>query len=785
KDRGDGSRNWKGDLGELLIFNTALSDSDIAKIEGYLAHKWGLTGSLASGHPYKNSAPLTNSHYVSSNPEILEINGTSALIRGGGTATITSYAPENATAFAATPVTKTISVAKAPLTITGQDLSLSVGDAIPDLNYTVTGWKHSDASAAMGANPLAMASLELWLDASDTSTITHTSNAVSKWADKSGNENNATQSTTANKPTLIGTGLNGKSVISFDGSDDRLDGSGLGSNSELTFFAVVKRDRNTLYDTVFAKSGSWASGVLHLINNAQRYNFTVNSGESLFSSSTTDGEWSIIAAKRTNSTASIGIDGGTPTTVSGTYPNADLSSFNIGYWNNNGSPQRHWLGSFAEFIVTSSSLSNSQSQAIEGYLAHKWGLSGSLPSNHSHKAVSFTKAPIVTTDATSSSSAGTYYVRPSGAQSKKYSFTYVDGDLVLSSLTAQEIAWGQDFSGVSVGQIVDLNASATSGLAVIYSVDDTSVAELAVTNQSSLQAWYKLDAFSGDATDSSANNYTGSLRNGPTYNTGKFGNAIVLDGADDYVQAFGFNGIGGNNRRTIALWFKTSTVNKPILQYGTAGTGTLFKLALNSSGAVVLDLGGTTITSSTTGLANGTWHHLAATLPADGKMEDARLYIDNTSNQVSSNTTAVNTATSSNLIIGRDGVSGSAYFNGQIDDVRFYAAELNATLVSRLYGNGNGDFNRLKINTAGTVTITANQPGDNTSYAPTPSVSLTTAFDKSNQSISFGSIDDKSVGDFDFIPMAVASSGLPVSFSSSDSLIAEVQPDGQTIKVRA
>ncbi|NDH01396.1 MAG: hypothetical protein EBY43_10070, partial [Opitutae bacterium] len=127
---------------------------------------------------------------------------------------------------------------------------------------------------------------------------------------------------------------------------------------------------------------------------------------------------------------------------------------------------------------------------------------------------------------------------------------------------------------------------------------------------------------------------------------------------------------------------------------------------------------------------------------------------------------------------------GSNYFNGQIDDIRFYEAELNSTLVGKLYGNGNGDFNRLKINAAGTVTLTANQPGNN-SYATAPSVSLTATFDKSNQSISFGSIDDKSVGDFDFIPTAVASSGLPVTFTSSNNLVAEVQSDGKTIKIRS
>ncbi|NDH16640.1 MAG: hypothetical protein EBY48_06120, partial [Opitutae bacterium] len=57
RDRNSGGRNWNGDLAELVIFNNELSDSDIEKIEGYLAHKWGLAGALASAHPYKLGAP--------------------------------------------------------------------------------------------------------------------------------------------------------------------------------------------------------------------------------------------------------------------------------------------------------------------------------------------------------------------------------------------------------------------------------------------------------------------------------------------------------------------------------------------------------------------------------------------------------------------------------------------------------------------------------------------------------------------------------------------------------
>ena len=57
-DRGITARQWLGDLAELIICDTALSDSDIQKVEGYLAHKWGLQSSLpSSGHSYKTSPP--------------------------------------------------------------------------------------------------------------------------------------------------------------------------------------------------------------------------------------------------------------------------------------------------------------------------------------------------------------------------------------------------------------------------------------------------------------------------------------------------------------------------------------------------------------------------------------------------------------------------------------------------------------------------------------------------------------------------------------------------------
>ena len=134
-----------------------------------------------------------------------------------------------------------------------------------------------------------------------------------------------------------------------------------------------------------------------------------------------------------------------------------------------------------------------------------------------------------------------------------------------------------------------------------------------MTNQSSLDAWWKMDespssSSPSQAADSSGNGQTALLQgiSGTSHwVTGKFGNALSLDGSDDYAYALNYKGITGNARRTIALWFKTSTAGNPILQYGASGAGTLFKLSLNSSGAAVLDLGGTSITSSSTGHADG------------------------------------------------------------------------------------------------------------------------------------------------------------------------------------
>ena len=46
-----------GSIAEVVAYDRALSDGVRQKLEGYLAHKWGLVSALPSAHNYKNTKP--------------------------------------------------------------------------------------------------------------------------------------------------------------------------------------------------------------------------------------------------------------------------------------------------------------------------------------------------------------------------------------------------------------------------------------------------------------------------------------------------------------------------------------------------------------------------------------------------------------------------------------------------------------------------------------------------------------------------------------------------------
>lgn len=52
-----GASTYNGKVAELLFISKSIDTYTRQKIEGYLAHKWGLQSKLVAGHPFRNSPP--------------------------------------------------------------------------------------------------------------------------------------------------------------------------------------------------------------------------------------------------------------------------------------------------------------------------------------------------------------------------------------------------------------------------------------------------------------------------------------------------------------------------------------------------------------------------------------------------------------------------------------------------------------------------------------------------------------------------------------------------------
>lgn len=66
-------------MGEVVILNAAVSSTDRQKLEGYLAHKWGLEGSLPAAHPYKSQSPSNASAVANLDGTVSDANGDSLI----------------------------------------------------------------------------------------------------------------------------------------------------------------------------------------------------------------------------------------------------------------------------------------------------------------------------------------------------------------------------------------------------------------------------------------------------------------------------------------------------------------------------------------------------------------------------------------------------------------------------------------------------------------------------------------------------------------------------------
>ena len=231
-----------------------------------------------------------------------------------------------------------------------------------------------------------------WYDAADTLTITSSLNIISEVKDKSGNGLNLTVITAGRTGPKTGMRtLNGLNVIDWDTAGQFLENDNFSHNQALTplLVAVVfKADVDSNQDFIFAGTTSSAIGdrmALRRFNASNGFQILGGSGTgtNIAMGSGVDtvleGEDYIVLSKLSSSNSQIRIDGSFKNT--GNIGTNNLNSIKLG---GNAIGGSNLKGYIAEFIIF---LDIAEQENIEGYLAHKWGMSSKLPQGHPYKFV--------------------------------------------------------------------------------------------------------------------------------------------------------------------------------------------------------------------------------------------------------------------------------------------------------------------------------------------------------------------------------------------------------------
>ncbi|MBL7813671.1 MAG: fibronectin type III domain-containing protein [Saprospiraceae bacterium] len=184
------------------------------------------------------------------------------------------------------------------------------------------------------------------------------------------------------------------------------------------------------------------------------------------------------------------------------------------------------------------------------------------------------------------------------------------------------------------------------------------------------------------ASDASGNNNIGSLTNSASFVAGKNGNAISLNGSNQYVVVNNSASLNPTTAITLSAWINATDLSGNRVIFQKRHYDPAFELAVYG-GQLVFNLSGPGgITTNAPSV--GAWNLVTATYDGVNK----KLYINGTLVATVAGTGAIGTNPES-VFIGTRG-SWENFFNGRIDDARIYNRALSATDVSALYNNGAG-----------------------------------------------------------------------------------------------
>ncbi len=235
------SEQLKGDMAELLIYDRALSSTELATVEEYLAGRYGIpfAASTQAGPSVSIVSPINGSSFGA--PANFNVTAEVTATSGSSVSNVQLFV--NGAPFAvlsAPPYHWPVLVSGAgtvALTVTATDSDSLSNSASTTINVTAPAY-------TVGTN------LVLWLKA-DAGVTTNGSNGVTAWADQSSYGNNAVAGTTpdgsavANPPVLMANAVNGEPSIQFNNSSSAVeylevpDSPSIAVTGDMTFVLVV------------------------------------------------------------------------------------------------------------------------------------------------------------------------------------------------------------------------------------------------------------------------------------------------------------------------------------------------------------------------------------------------------------------------------------------------------------------------------------------------------------------------------------------------------------------
>jgi len=218
-------------------------------------------------------------------------------------------------------------------------------------------------------SPKSIPGCALWLDASDSSTVTGPL-FVSGWTDKSGNNRPVS---VINAMVYGTTFQHNKRTMVFDGSWATTSIASAVGTGDFTLVAVWKPLAAGLFGVL--SLGTSQSSSQSLGYNGSYFNFyQFGSYESHY---VTSPKWAIQIGTRIASVKTVYITG-TGATPS-TYDTFDEQDTAVMIGNGDGF---NTYGEVAEILIYTGTMSDSNRQQLESYLAQKWGLTADLPAGH-------------------------------------------------------------------------------------------------------------------------------------------------------------------------------------------------------------------------------------------------------------------------------------------------------------------------------------------------------------------------------------------------------------------